>query len=61
MDRIKIADRGAGFFRRRPARYLPPCSGGNGHVCFADINTLQKTEGERPKALAETRFLLWRC
>ncbi len=40
--------------------YLPPCSGGGGHVYFADIKAVQKTEGERPKVLAETRFLLGR-
>lgn len=40
--------------------YLPPCSGGNGHVYFADIKAVKKAEGERPKVLAETRFLLGR-
>ena len=38
--------------------YLPPCSGGRGHVYFADIKAVRKTEGERPKVLVETRFLL---
>ena len=40
--------------------YLPPCSGGNGHVYFADIKAVNKVEGEDPKVLAETRFLLGR-
>ena len=40
--------------------YLPPCSEGRGHVYFADIKAVQKSEGERPKTLAETRFLLGR-
>ncbi len=38
--------------------YLPPCSGGGGHVYFADIKAVNKVEGEDPKVLAETRFLL---
>ena len=38
--------------------YLPPCSGGRGHVYFADIKAVNKAEGERPKVLVETRFLL---
>ena len=40
--------------------YLPPCSGGNGHVYFADIKAVNTVEGEDPKVLAETRFLLGR-
>ena len=40
--------------------YLPPCSGGNGHVYFADIKAVNKVEGEDTKVLAETRFLLGR-
>ena len=40
--------------------YLPPCSGGNGHVYFADIKAVRTAEGERPTVLAETRFLLGR-
>lgn len=40
--------------------YLPPCSGGGGHVYFADIKAVNKVEGEDPRVLAETRFLLGR-
>ena len=40
--------------------YLPPCSGGGGHVYFADIKAVKKIEGERPQVLAQIRFLLGR-
>ena len=36
------------------------CSGGNGHVDFADIEAVRMAEGERPKVLAQTRFPLGR-
>lgn len=42
------------------AGYLPPCSGRNGHVRFADIKVARSAEGERLRVLAQTRFLLWR-